>query len=122
MACVRWLDDPCAGLDHLVSALEKPALLDSARADLGLALARMALRLGESDLVARGIATFHAHRREGGPPMRMAERAWAGSLLADPSGAATAAAAVLVALPIVVAYILLQGQFMRGFLTGAIRE
>jgi raffinose/stachyose/melibiose transport system permease protein len=33
-----------------------------------------------------------------------------------------AAAAVLVALPIVVAYILLQRQFIRGFLTGAIRE
>lgn len=33
-----------------------------------------------------------------------------------------AAAAVLVALPVVAAYILLQRQFMRGFLTGAIRE
>jgi raffinose/stachyose/melibiose transport system permease protein len=33
-----------------------------------------------------------------------------------------AAAAVLVALPIVVAYILLQRQFIRGFLTGAVRE
>jgi len=33
-----------------------------------------------------------------------------------------AAAAVLVALPVVVAYILLQRQFIRGFLTGAVRE
>ena len=33
-----------------------------------------------------------------------------------------AAAAVLVALPIVAAYILLQRQFIRGFLTGAVRE
>jgi raffinose/stachyose/melibiose transport system permease protein len=33
-----------------------------------------------------------------------------------------AAAAVLVALPIVVAYFALQRQFIRGFLTGAVRE
>jgi raffinose/stachyose/melibiose transport system permease protein len=33
-----------------------------------------------------------------------------------------AAAAVLVALPIVIAYMALQRQFIRGFLTGAIRE
>ena len=33
-----------------------------------------------------------------------------------------AAAAVLVALPVVAAYILLQRQFIRGFLTGAVRE
>jgi raffinose/stachyose/melibiose transport system permease protein len=33
-----------------------------------------------------------------------------------------AAAAVLVALPVVAAYVLLQRQFIRGFLTGAVRE
>ncbi len=33
-----------------------------------------------------------------------------------------AAAAVLVALPIVAAYVVLQRQFIRGFLTGAVRE
>jgi raffinose/stachyose/melibiose transport system permease protein len=33
-----------------------------------------------------------------------------------------AAAAVLVALPVVVAYVLLQRQFIRGFLTGSVKE
>lgn len=33
-----------------------------------------------------------------------------------------AAAAVLVALPVVIAYVLLQRHFVRGFLTGAVRE
>jgi raffinose/stachyose/melibiose transport system permease protein len=33
-----------------------------------------------------------------------------------------AAAAVLVALPVIIFYILLQRQFVRGFLTGAVKE
>ena len=33
-----------------------------------------------------------------------------------------AAAAVLVAIPVILFYVLLQRQFVRGFLTGAVKE
>jgi hypothetical protein len=63
-----------------VTRAAEPELPRRAISDIGLELARMALRLGDEEMLRHGLRLHRENRVAGGPPLRVAEERWAHGL------------------------------------------
>lgn len=92
-AALRWPDDPAGACEQLAAVFEQQTEEDQGFASIARWLARMALRLGDRDRLARAAGTFVATTADRTGPVMLLRRRWIAGLMANPDGSEVEAAA-----------------------------